>query len=82
MTKMEISETSISLLAATKKHVTPCHLRFGERAKRVVRTASEEVASAVQDAAHVLRIMILLRSAKDFPSILRLYGIESSSKTE
>jgi hypothetical protein len=32
--------------------------------------------------ADVLRIMILLRSAKDFSSILRLYGIENSSKTE
>jgi hypothetical protein len=79
---MEISKSSNSLSVATKKKTSPCHLRFGERAKRVVRTASEEVASAVQDVAHVLRIMILLRSAKDFPSILRLYGVESSSKTE
>jgi len=79
---MEISKTSNSLSVATKKRATPCHLPFGERAKRVVRTAGEEVASAAQDATHVLRIMVLLRYSKDFSSILRLYGIESSSKTE
>lgn len=50
--------------------------------KRAIRTASIEVARAAQGAAHVLRIVIFLHSAKDFPSVLRLYGIEDSSKTE
>jgi hypothetical protein len=36
---------------------------------------------AVQDAARVLRVMAFLHSAKDLPSILRLYGIENSSET-
>jgi hypothetical protein len=41
-----------------------------------------EVARAVQDAARVLRIVIFLHSAKDFSSVLRLYGIENPSETE
>jgi hypothetical protein len=44
--------------------------------------ASEEVGRAVQEAAHVLRIMVFLHSTKDFPSVLRLYGMEVSSETE
>lgn len=50
--------------------------------KRVIRKASMEVARAVQDAARVLRIVIFLHSAKDFSSVLRLYGIENPSETE
>jgi hypothetical protein len=50
--------------------------------KRALRTAGKEVARAVQDAVHVLKVMIFLHSAKDFPSVLRLYGIENSSGTE
>jgi hypothetical protein len=50
--------------------------------KRVIRKASMEVARAVQDAVRVLRIMIFLHSAKDFSSVLRLYGMEDSSGTE
>ena len=37
--------------------------------------------TAVQDAARVLRVMAFLHSAKDLPSILRLYGIENPSET-
>jgi hypothetical protein len=47
-------------------------------AKRLIRKVSEEVARAGQDAAHVFRVMIFLHSAKDFPSVLKLYGIENS----
>jgi hypothetical protein len=50
--------------------------------KRALRTAGKEAARAVQDGVHVLKVMIFLHSAKDFPSILRLYGIENSSGTE
>ncbi len=50
--------------------------------KRVIRRASEEVGRAVQEAAHVLRIMVFLHSTQDFPSILRLYGTKVSSETE
>jgi hypothetical protein len=50
--------------------------------KRAFRTARMKVGRATQDVARVLRIIILLHSAKDFPSVLRLYGIEESSVTE
>lgn len=49
--------------------------------KRVIWRASEEVGRAVQEAAHVLRIMIFLHSTKDFSSVLRLYGMEGSPRT-
>lgn len=50
--------------------------------KRALRTAGKEAAKTVQDAVHVLKVMIFLHSAKDFPSVLRLYGIENSSGTK
>jgi hypothetical protein len=78
---MDTSRMSISL-AATMRKVANHHFLFGERAKRAIRTVSMEVARAVQDAARVLRIVIFLHSAKDFPSVLRLYGIENPSETE
>jgi hypothetical protein len=46
--------------------------------KRFIGKVSEEVARAGQDAVHVLRVMIFLHSAKDFPSVLKLYGLENS----
>lgn len=46
--------------------------------KGFIRKVSKEVARAGQDAVHVLRVMIFLHSAKDFPSALKLYGIENS----
>lgn len=50
--------------------------------KRAIQKASMEVARAAQDAARVVRIIIFLHSVKDFPSVLRLYGIEESSEAE
>jgi len=47
--------------------------------RRVIRKASEEVGRAVQEAAHVLRIMVFLHSTKDFSSVLRLYGMSDGS---
>jgi len=44
--------------------------------KRTVQKVSMEVARSLQDSAQVFRIMIFLHSAKDFPSVLKLYGIE------
>jgi hypothetical protein len=41
--------------------------------------ASEEVGRALQEAAHVLGIMVFLHSAKDFSSVLRLYGMSDGS---
>ena len=78
---MDTSRMSISL-AATMRKVANRHFLFGERARRAIRTVSVEVARAVQDAARVLRIVIFLHSAKDFSSVLRLYGIKNPSETE
>jgi hypothetical protein len=50
--------------------------------KRAFRTARMTVGRAAHDTARVLRIVIFLHSAKDFPSVLRLYGIEESSVAE
>jgi hypothetical protein len=46
--------------------------------KRFIRKVNKEVARTGQDAVHVLRVMIFLHSAKDFPSVLKLYGMENS----
>jgi hypothetical protein len=50
--------------------------------RRVIRAAGMEVARAVEYSARVFRIMVFLHSAKDFSSVLRLYGIDNSSKNE
>ena len=49
------------------------------RAFQRARTAVER---AAQDAARVLRIIVFLHSAKDFPTVLRLYGVKESSVTQ
>jgi transposase InsO family protein len=49
--------------------------------KRAFWTTRMTFERATQDAARVLRIIIFLHSAKDFQSVLRLYGIEESSVT-
>jgi len=76
---MDTRKIPISLLATAKKAAVRL-FPFGERAKRAVQAAWAEVAGTVRDVAHVLRIMIFLRFAKDFPSILKLYGVESLSE--
>lgn len=55
---------------------------IADAGKAVIWTVSMEVARAVQEAAHVLRIIVLLHSAKDFSSVLKLYGMEESSGAE
>lgn len=57
-------------------------ISFWARAKRAVGTAGLEIGRAFQGAVHLLRIIVFLHSAKDFPSVLRLYGIGDSSETE
>ena len=57
-------------------------ISFWASAKRAVRTAGMEIGRALQGGVHLLRIIAFLHSAKDFPSVLRLYGIEDSSETE
>jgi len=80
MTTMDTRKISISPLATAKKKATVHLFPFGERAKRAVQAACAEVAITVRDVAHVFRIIIFLRFAKDFPSILKLYGVESLSE--
>jgi hypothetical protein len=72
------SKMSASLSASIMSRVATFHLRFGKHATRSFRTARTEVGKAVQDVVHILRIMTFLHSAKDLPSVLRLYGIEDS----
>jgi len=44
--------------------------------KRFIRKIYE-VVRAGQEVAHLLKIMVFLHSAKDFQSVLKLYGIEN-----
>jgi hypothetical protein len=78
MTKMDKSKMLISSRATMSKIAT-CNTSFGGRAKHAIRTANMKVAKAVKDSAHILRIMTSLHSSKDFPSVLKLYGIEDLS---
>lgn len=80
MTTMDTRKIPISLLATAKKKATAYFFPSGERTKRAFRVASAEVAITVRDVAVVFRIKIFLRFAKDFPSILKPYGVESLSE--
>jgi hypothetical protein len=50
--------------------------------KQFARKAKEAASNAVHDAVRILRIIILLHSAKDFSSVLQLYGMDDSSGIE
>jgi hypothetical protein len=69
---------SMSLSVAITNRVATRHPLFGRPVKRVIRMVGLEFAREVQDAVRILRIMTFLHSAKDLPSVLRLYGIEDS----
>ena len=47
--------------------------------RRLAHKISVEAVKTAREAVRVLKIMILLHSAKDFPSVLKLYGAEDSS---
>jgi hypothetical protein len=66
---------SNSSMMATEKTTNNHLLRVCPN--RNISTFSKKAASAVREAAHVFRIMVCLHSAKVFPSVLRLYGIET-----
>jgi hypothetical protein len=55
---------------------------IADAGKSVIWTVRIEFARSAQEAAHVLRIIVFLRSTKDFASVLRLYGMEESSGTK
>jgi hypothetical protein len=80
MATMDTRKISISPLATAKKKATDYLFPLGKRAKRAVEVACAEVAGTMRDVTHVLRIMFFLRFAKDFSSILKLYGVESVSE--
>jgi hypothetical protein len=75
---MDRSKMSASLSASIMSKTATFHLRFRKHATRSFRTARTEVGKAVQDVVHIIRIITFLHSAKDLPSVLKLYGIEDS----
>jgi hypothetical protein len=79
---MDENKTSVLSPAMVMRKVTVCYSAFNEHLKRTVRKARRETAKAARDTSRVFRIMILLPYAKDSSSVLRLYGIENSPKTE
>jgi len=68
--------TSTTAMEKTK----PDYLGLGCEGSSV-HAISKKAATAMREMAHIFRIMICLHSAKDFPSVLRIYGIENTSKT-
>jgi hypothetical protein len=78
---MDRDQTPMSLPPATERD-RKYHAILKEHAKRAIRSAGMKAAVAVQQTAQVLKIMVSLHSAKDFPSVLRLYGLEGSTGTE
>jgi hypothetical protein len=79
MMTMAINKNSTSSTTGMEK-TTPNHLGL-DCTGSSVHTISKKVAKAIIESAHVFRIMVCLHSAKDFPSVLRIYGIENISKT-
>jgi hypothetical protein len=49
---------------------------------RTLQNARTEVPRSVHETVHVFRIMLFLHSAKDFATVLRLYGKDVPSGTE
>jgi hypothetical protein len=79
MINMDRSKIPTALPGAKTSKVATSHPPFAERVKHAVRTATIEVARAVQEASRILKIITFLPSAKDLPSFLKLYGIEDST---
>jgi hypothetical protein len=59
------------------KSITVKFKRTVDAEKRFVRKVRVEVVKGGKEAAHIVKIMIFLHSAKDFQSVLRLYGMEN-----
>lgn len=69
----------LSTRARAMDQVTVKLTRISCAKKSLVQAARMKATRATRDVAHVLRIMIFLHSAKDFSSVLRLYGMENPS---
>jgi hypothetical protein len=78
---METDKRLLSLSPATGTDRN-YHAPLKGRAEQAIRMAGTEVARALQETLRVLRIMVSLHSTNDYPTILRLYGLESSPSTE
>ena len=50
--------------------------------RRFAHKISVEAVKTLRDAVRVFRIMVFLHSAKDFSSVLKLYGAEDPSVTD
>jgi hypothetical protein len=78
--KTNTSNVSISLYSVARRKIKTYRVLLEERLKSAVRTARTEATKVTHEAIQVLKIMIFLRSAKDLPSVLKLYGIEDPLK--
>jgi hypothetical protein len=70
----------ISLSAVASRKIKTYLALFEERLKSAVRTTNTEATKVAHEATQVLKIIVFLPSAKDLPSVLRLYGIEDPIK--
>jgi hypothetical protein len=82
MIQMDESKVSTSSPMAVMNEDTTCHSFFGRRRESAVQTSRMKAAKAVREAARLFRIMVFLSSAKDLPSVLRLYGLDGASEAE
>jgi hypothetical protein len=79
---MDRSEVSTSLPMALIGKDATHHSFFGERPKDAVLAVKMEIVKVMRHAVRLFRIMVFPSSAKDLPSVLKLYGIENASETE
>jgi len=78
---MDTGKKLLSLSPATEAVRNYC-VPLEECTERPLRMAHSRVAQALRETVRVLRIMVSLHSAEDYPSVLRLYGLESLPATE
>ena len=75
---MAINKNSTSSTTAMEK-AKPDYLSLDCEGSSV-HAIRKKATTAMRETAHVFRIMVCLHSAKDFPSVLRIYGIENTTK--
>lgn len=75
------AERELNSVSASSGRLETHHAPLEKRVESPTRTGVR-VARAMHEAAQVLRIIVSLHSAKDFTSVLRLYGLEGSVQTE
>jgi hypothetical protein len=77
----DTNDLPISLTAVTNRG-NANHLSIKDRARNIFHMTNMKAKTDIREAAHVLRIMVFLHNAKDFPTVLKVYGIESTSETK